>query len=197
MKITIEEIEKIRKEKKKELELRANDDFKGKQKDILVCHGTGCTSSKSPLILKKLNELIKKNNLDNVRSVMVGCLGLCSKGPVVIVRPENTFYSKVTVDDCEEIINSHIIGGKTVERLLVKDVSGKVVNSLDELPFYKKQKRVALKNCGKINPEDIGEYIAMDGFKALEKALTKMTPDGVINEIIMSGLRGRGGAGFK
>ena len=196
MKITIEEIEKIRKEKKKELELRINDNFKGKQKDILVCHGTGCTSSKSPLILKKLNELIRKNNLDNVRAVMVGCLGLCSKGPVVIVRPENTFYSKVTVDDCEEIINSHIIGGKTVERLLVKDVSGKVVNSLDELPFYKKQKRVALKNCGKINPEDIDEYIAMDGFKALEKVLTKMTPDGVINEIIMSGLRGRGGAGF-
>ena len=105
--------------------------------------------------------------MDNVRAVMVGCLGLCSKGPVVIVRPENTFYSKVTVDDCEEIINSHIIGGKTVERLLVKDVSGKVVKSLDELPFYKKQKRVALKNCGKINPEDIDEYIAMDGFKAL------------------------------
>lgn len=196
MKITIDEIEKIRKEKREELDLRINKGFKGKQKDILVCHGTGCTSSKSPLILKKLNELIKKNNLENVRAVMVGCLGLCSKGPIVIVRPEDTFYSKVTVDDCEEIITSHIMNGKVVDRLLAKDITGNNVKSLDELPFYKKQKRVALKNCGIINPEDIDEYIAFDGFKALEKALTKMTPEEVIKEISDSGLRGRGGAGF-
>lgn len=196
MKITIEEIENIRKEKRKELDLRINNEYKGKQKDILVCHGTGCTSSKSPLILKKLNELIKKNKLENVRAVMVGCLGLCSKGPIVIVRPEDTFYSKVTVDDCEEIITSHIMEGKVVERLLAKDISGKNVKSLDELPFYKKQKRVALKNCGNINPEDIDEYIAFDGFKALEKVLTKMKPEEVIKEISDSGLRGRGGAGF-
>lgn len=196
MKITIDEIEKIRKEKREELDLRINKGFKGKQKDILVCHGTGCTSSKSSLILKKLNELIKKNNLENVRAVMVGCLGLCSKGPIVIVRPEDTFYSKVTVDDCEEIITSHIMNGKVVDRLLAKDITGNNVKSLDELPFYKKQKRVALKNCGIINPEDIDEYIAFDGFKALEKALTKMTPEEVIKEISDSGLRGRGGAGF-
>lgn len=196
MKITIDEIENIRKEKRKELDLRINNEYKGKQKDILVCHGTGCTSSKSPLILKKLNELIKKNKLENVRAVMVGCLGLCSKGPIVIVRPEDTFYSKVTVDDCEEIITSHIMEGKVVERLLAKDISGKNVKSLDELPFYKKQKRVALKNCGIINPEDIDEYIAFDGFKALEKVLTKMKPEEVIKEISDSGLRGRGGAGF-
>ena len=193
MKITIDEIENIRKEKRKELDLRINNEYKGKQKDILVCHGTGCTSSKSPLIL---NELIKKNNLENVRAVMVGCLGLCSKGPIVIVRPEDTFYSKVTVDDCEEIITSHIMNGKVVDRLLAKDISGKNVKSLDELPFYKKQKRVALKNCGIINPEDIDEYIAFDGFKALEKVLTKMKPEEVIKEISDSGLRGRGGAGF-
>ena len=193
---TIEEIEKIRQEKRQELELRVNANLSTQSKDILICHGTGCTSLESPEILKRFREIIQEKNIENVRVIMTGCFGLCSKGPVVIIRPEDTFYSKVTVDDCEEIINTHIIEGKKVERLLCKDVDGSVVNSLDELKFYKKQMRIALKNCGVINPEDIDEYIAFDGYKALEKVLKEMTQEQVIKEIEDSGLRGRGGAGF-
>ena len=196
MKKTIEELEKIRNTMRKELELRVNCKAKTKEKHILVCHGTGCTSSKSPQILENFRKILKEKNIENVRVIKTGCFGLCSKGPIVIIRPEDTFYSMVTPEDCEEIINTHIIEGKIVERLLCKDVSGTVVNKLDELPFYKKQMRVALKNCGVINPEDIDEYIAFDGFKALEKVLTKMSQEEVIDEISKSGLRGRGGAGF-
>ena len=197
MKKSLEDIEKIREQKSKELDLRTNKDYKGARKDILVCHGTGCTSSKSPEILEKFKELIKEKNVSDVNVVMVGCLGLCSKGPVVIVRPEDTFYSMVTIDDCEEIIDSHIVKGEIVERLLCKDIdTKKAIEKLDDQPFYKKQVRIALKNCGVINPEDIEEYIAFDGFKALEKVLTKMKPEEVIDELTKSGLRGRGGAGF-
>ena len=127
---------------------------------------------------------------------MTGCFGLCAKGPIVIIRPEDTFYSNVRPEDCEEIIQTHIVEGKRVERLLCKDIDGKIVNSLDELNFYKKQKRIALKNCGVINPQDIEEYIAFDGYRALERVLREMTQDEVIDEIKKSGLRGRGGAGF-
>ncbi|MBP3707838.1 MAG: NADH-quinone oxidoreductase subunit NuoF [Clostridia bacterium] len=193
---TIAELEEIRKRKRAELDLRVNTKADTREKHILICHGTGCTSSKSPEILKKFNEVLKEKNVGNVRVVKTGCFGLCSKGPIVIIRPEDTFYSMVTVDDVEEIVNSHIINGKIVQRLLCKDVTGEVVNKLDELPFYKKQMRVALKNCGVINPEDIDEYIAFDGFKALQKALTEMSKEEVIDEISKSGLRGRGGAGF-
>lgn len=196
MKKSIEEIEKIRIKKREELDLRININSKNKEKHILVCNGTGCTSSKSPKIIEKLNSLIKEKNIENVKVIKTGCFGLCSKGPIVIVRPEDTFYTLVSVDDCEEIINSHILENKIVERLLCKDISGEIVKKLDELPFYKKQKRIALKNCGIINPEDIDEYIAFDGYKALEKVLTKMSQDEVIEEISKSGLRGRGGAGF-
>ena len=193
---TIEEIENIRKEKREELDLRVNVNSTTKEKHILVCHGTGCTSSKSPEILENFRRLIEEKHIENVRVIMTGCFGLCSKGPIVIIRPEDTFYSMVKPEDCEEIINTHILGGKVVERLLCKDLDGTVVNKLDELPFYKKQMRIALKNCGVINPEDIDEYIAFDGFKALEKVITTMTQDEVIEEITKSGLRGRGGAGF-
>ena len=196
MKKSIEEIEKIRLKKREELDLRINSNSKNKEKHILVCNGTGCTSSKSPKIIEKLNSLIKEKKIENVKVIKTGCYGLCSKGPIVIVRPEDTFYTLVSIDDCEEIINSHIIENKIVDRLLCKDISGEIVKKLDELPFYKKQKRIALKNCGVINPEDIDEYIAFDGYKALEKVLTKMTQDEVIEEISKSGLRGRGGAGF-
>ena len=196
MKKNIQEIEQIRKEKRKELDLRINEKKRTKEKHILVCNGTGCTSSKSPEILEKFKKLIKKNNLENVKVIKTGCFGLCSKGPIVVIRPEDTFYSMVKIEDCEEIINSHIKGGKIVERLLCKDIDGSIVNKLDELPFYKKQKRIVLKNCGVINPEDIDEYIAFDGYKALEKVLTKMSRDEVVDEISKSGLRGRGGAGF-
>ena len=193
---TLEEIQKIREEKRKELDLRVNTQADTREKHILVCHGTGCTSSKSPKILENFNKIIKEKNIENVRVIMTGCFGLCAKGPIVIIRPEDTFYSNVTPEDCEEIIQTHIIEGKTVERLLCKDIDGSIVNRLDDLSFYKKQNRIALKNCGMINPENIDEYIAFDGYKALEKVLKEMTPETVIEEISASGLRGRGGAGF-
>ena len=165
-------------------------------KTILVCHGTGCTSSKSPAILENFNRIVKEKNLTDVKVMQTGCFGLCAKGPVVIIRPEDTFYAKVKPEDCEEIIQKHIIEDKRVERLLCKDVDGKLVEKLDEIEFYKKQKRIALKNCGSIDPEKIEDYLAFDGYKALEKVLKTMTQDEVIEEITKSGLRGRGGAGF-
>ena len=193
---SLEEIHKIREEKKKELDLRINTSADTREKHILVCHGTGCTSSKSPQILENFNKIIKEKNIENVRVIKTGCFGLCAKGPIVIIRPEDTFYAGVTPDDCEEIIQTHIIEGNKVERLLAKDIDGTKVNSLDELNFYKKQKRIALKNCGVINPEEIDEYIAFDGYKALEKVLKEMSKDDVVKVISDSGLRGRGGAGF-
>lgn len=166
------------------------------EKHILVCHGTGCTSSKSPEIIANFRKVIEEKDIENVRVIQTGCFGLCAKGPIVIIRPENTFYAMVTPEDCEEIIQTHIVEGKLVERLLCKDVDGRVVQKLDELTFYKKQKRIALKNCGEIDPENIEEYIACDGYKALEKVLLQMSPEEVIETIEKSGLRGRGGAGF-
>ena len=165
-------------------------------KTILVCHGTGCTSSKSPAILENFNRIVKEKNLTDVKVMQTGCFGLCAKGPVVIIRPEDTFYAKVKPEDCEEIIQKHIIEDKRVERLLCKDVDGKLVEKLDEIEFYKKQKRIALKNCGVINPEEIDEYIAFDGYRALARVLMEMSQDEVIDIIDKSGLRGRGGAGF-
>ncbi len=193
---SLEEIKKIREEKRKELDLRVNLKADSHEKHILVCRGTGCTSSKSEDIILKFRELIKEKKLDTVKVIQTGCFGLCAKGPIVIIRPEDTFYAMVTVDDCEEIVNTHLIEGKTVDRLLCKDVDGTLVKRLDDLSFYKKQKRIALKNCGKIDPENIDEYIAFDGYKALEKVLFSMSQDEVIAEITKSGLRGRGGAGF-
>ena len=193
---TLEEINKIREEKRKELDLRVNLKAGTKEKHILVCRGTGCTSSKSPKIIENFKKILKEKNIENVRVIQTGCFGLCAKGPIVIIRPEDTFYAMVTPEDCEEIINTNIIEGKKVERLLCKDVDGTLVDRLDELNFYKKQERIALKNCGVIDPENIDEYIAFDGYKALEKVLTEMTPDEVIQEVTDSGLRGRGGAGF-
>ena len=193
---SLEEIHKIREEKRKELDLRVNTKADTREKHILVCHGTGCTSSKSPQILENFRRILKEKNITNVRVIKTGCFGLCAKGPIVIIRPEDTFYALVTPEDCEEIIETHIVKGERVERLLCKDIDGTVVNSLDELNFYKKQKRIALKNCGVVNPEEIDEYIAFDGYKALEKVLKEMTQDEVIDVIKESGLRGRGGAGF-
>ncbi len=193
---TIEEINKIRAEKRIELDLRKNTEADTREKHILVCHGTGCTSSKSPQILENFKKLIEEKGLTNVRVIKTGCFGLCAKGPIVIIRPEDTFYAMVTPDDCKEIIESHIMGGKVVERLLCKDIDEKKVVKLDDLNFYKKQKRIALKNCGVINPEDIDEYIAFDGYRALGRVLFEMNSDEVIETIEKSGLRGRGGAGF-
>ncbi len=193
---TLEEIHKIREEKRKELDLRVNTKADTREKHILVCHGTGCTSSKSPEILENLKKILKEKKIENVRVIMTGCFGLCAKGPIVIIRPEDTFYSNVKPEDCEEIIQTHIIEGNIVDRLLCKDIDGSIVNRLDDLNFYKKQKRIALKNCGVINPECIDEYIAFDGYRALERVLREMDPEEVIEIIKNSGLRGRGGAGF-
>lgn len=180
---TIEEIAKIREEKRRELDLRVNTKLDTREKHILVCHGTGCTSSKSPEILETFKKIIKEKNIENVRVIKTGCFGLCAKGPIVIIRPEDTFYAMVKPEDCEEIIEKHIVNGEIVERLLCKDIDGSKVKSLDELNFYKKQKRIALKNCGRINPEDIDEYIAFDGYLALEKVLREMSPEEVIEVV--------------
>ena len=193
---TLEEINKIRAEKRKELDLRKNTTADTREKHILVCQGTGCTSSKSPEILENFKRIIKEKNIQNVRVIKTGCFGLCAKGPIVIIRPEDTFYAMVKPEDCEEIIESHIQNGKIVDRLLCKDIDGTKVQKLDDLTFYKKQKRIALKNCGVINPEDIDEYIAFDGYRALARVLLEMDSDEVIDIITKSGLRGRGGAGF-
>ena len=193
---TLEEIHQIREQKRKELDLRVNIKADTREKHILVCRGTGCTSSKSPEIIENFRKIIDEKGIQNVRVIQTGCFGLCAKGPIVIIRPEDTFYAMVTPDACREIIEKHIEKGEIVERLLCKDVDNTMVNRLDELNFYKKQKRIALKNCGIIDPEQIDEYIAFDGYKALEQVLTSMSPDEVINEVTESGLRGRGGAGF-
>ena len=193
---SIEELNRIRVEKRAELDLRKNTNADTREKHILVCNGTGCTSSKSPEILEKFKEIIEEKGIRNVRVIKTGCFGLCAKGPIVIIRPDDTFYAMVKPEDCEEIIESHIIKGKVVERLLCKDTDGKKVVKLDDLTFYKKQKRIALKNCGVINPEDIDEYIAFDGYRALSRVLIEMSQDEVIETIDKSGLRGRGGAGF-
>ena len=193
---TLEEIRKIREEKRRELDLRVNAAADTREKHILVCHGTGCTSSKSPKIIENFRKILEEKNIDNVRVIQTGCFGLCAKGPIVIVRPEDVFYAMVKPEDCEEIIEKHIQNGELVQRLLCKDIDNSVVQRLDELTFYKKQKRIALQNCGVIDPENIDEYIAFDGYKALEKVLFEMNPDSVIEEVTNSGLRGRGGAGF-
>ncbi len=193
---TIEELNEIREKTFKEISLRKDRNYTGKEKHVLVCGGTGCTSSHSKDIIEKFEELIKKDGLDNVRVIRTGCFGLCAKGPIIVVRPEDTFYAASHVDDVEEIVEKHLKNGEIVERLLCKDIDGSMVKSLDELNFYKKQHRIVLKNCGLIDPENIDEYLAFDGYKALEKVLTSMSPDDVIKEVSDSGLRGRGGAGF-
>ena len=193
---TLEEIQKIRELKRQELDLRVNLKANTREKHILVCHGTGCTSSKSPKIIENFRKILKEKGIENVKIIQTGCFGLCAKGPIVIIRPEDVFYAHVKPEDCEEIVNTHIIDGKIVERLLCKDIDQTIVKRLDEINFYKKQKRIALKNCGIIDPENIDEYIAFDGYRALEKVLLEMTPEEVIKEVTESGLRGRGGAGF-
>jgi NADH:ubiquinone oxidoreductase subunit F (NADH-binding)/(2Fe-2S) ferredoxin len=165
---------------------------------VLVCGGTGCTSSHSEDIIKALNEqLVEKDLTDEILVVRTGCFGLCSIGPIMIVYPEGSFYSNVTVDDVPEIVEEHLLKGRIVKRLLYDEtVSPDTIKSLNQTAFYKKQKRVAMRNCGVINPESIEEYIAMDGYQALAKCLTELKPAEVIQIVKDSGLRGRGGGGF-
>lgn len=165
---------------------------------VLVCGGTGCTSSGSQQIIQTLKDELKKNRLQNeVAVVKTGCHGLCAEGPVMIVYPEAVFYSKVRPEDVEEIVSEHLLKGRIVERLVYHEAQApEGIKSLNETTFYKKQHRIALRNCGVINPESIDEYIGTGGYEALGKVLTEMTPDEVIQTILDSGLRGRGGAGF-
>ena len=168
---------------------------------VLICGGTGCTSSGSVALRDKLAEELKAKGIDEeVKIVMTGCFGLCALGPIMIVYPEGTFYSRVEAKDIPEIVEEHLLKGRIVERLVYSDTGDDTAKdvhaSLNDTQFYKKQKRVALRNCGVINPEAIDEYIAMDGYFALQKVLTEMTPDDVIKVILDSGLRGRGGGGF-
>ena len=165
---------------------------------VLVCGGTGCTSSGSQQIIDVLDEEIKKHGIQNeVNVIKTGCFGLCELGPIMIVYPEGSFYSRVDVKNIPEIVSEHLVNGNVVTKLLYKDtVKGDSIISLNETPFYKKQMRVALKNCGVISPECIDEYIAMDGYFALAKVLSEMQSEDVIKVIKDSGLRGRGGGGF-
>lgn len=168
--------------------------------NVLICGGTGCTSSKSDLIEQEFTRLLQEKGLEKeVKVVKTGCFGLCQKGPIVAIHPDRVFYCQVKVEDVSEIVNEHIYKGRRVERLEMHDVdeaTQEKVFNIDKIRFYAKQKRIALRNCGVINPEDINEYIARDGYMALGKALTEMTPAEVVDEIKKSGLRGRGGGGF-
>jgi len=167
---------------------------------VLICGGTGCSSSGSQKVQDALEQELKANGLEKeIAIVRTGCFGLCENGPVMIVYPEGSFYSRVTPEDIPEIVSEHLLKGRIVQRLLYKDsvdADSNTIKSLDNTPFYKKQKRVALRNCGIIDPEIIDEYIAYDGYQALGKVLTEMTPEDVIDTLKASGLRGRGGAGF-
>ena len=165
---------------------------------VLVCGGTGCTSSGSQQIMVSLREELKKQGLDEeVSVVQTGCHGLCALGPIMIVYPDATFYAMVKEDDIPEIVEEHLLKGRPVQRLLYDEtVTPAGVKSLGDTDFYKKQHRIALRNCGVINPEVIEEYIGTGGYQALGKVLTEMTPDDVIQVLLDSGLRGRGGAGF-
>ena len=165
---------------------------------ILVCGGTGCRASASKNIICRLEDCLKERALeDEVQVIATGCFGFCEKGPIVKIMPDNTFYVQVKPEDAEEIVNEHIIKGRKVERLLYKEPSKKVtVSDSKHKEFYNKQLRIALRNCGFIDPENIEECIGRDGYSALAKCLTEMTPEAVIDEIKRSGLRGRGGGGF-
>ena len=198
---TIADLATIRERMRSEVKMRKNDDsVESKYKyQVLICGGTGCHSNHSADLIEEFNKLINEKGLQkDVEVIQTGCFGLCAVGPVVIVYPEDAFYSKVKTEDVRAIVEDHIIGGKIVERLLHKDssVKDRVVATLADTNFYKKQKRVALRNCGVINPENIDDYIAFDGYKALEKVLTEMSQQDVIDTVLKSGLRGRGGAGF-
>ncbi len=170
---------------------------------VLICGGTGCTSSGSKVLISTFEKEIEKNGLaEEVKVVQTGCFGLCALGPVVIIYPEGTFYSRVEEKDVAEIVSEHLLKGRLVDRLVYKDADESVIEeagktlSLNDTNFYKTQKRVALRNCGLIDPENIDEYIAMDGYAALGKVLTEMKPEEVIQVVKDSGLRGRGGGGF-
>ena len=165
---------------------------------VLVCAGTGCTSTNSLKIMDEMEALLASKALDSeVKIVKTGCFGLCAEGPIVVVYPEGAMYTRVEISDVKEIVEEHLLKGRIVKRLLAGEKESEDISkSLEGVDFFNRQMRIALRNCGRINPEDINEYIAFDGYKALEKVLTEMTPEAVIDTMKKSGLRGRGGGGF-
>ena len=165
---------------------------------VLVCAGTGCTSSGSSVLFDEFEKQLKDAGIENeVKMVKTGCFGLCAEGPIVVVYPEGAMYCRVTKEDVAEIVSEHLVKGRIVSRLLEGAADAKEEeNAAEQSHFFKKQMRIALRNCGHINPENIDEYIAQDGYEALGKAITEMTPEQVIDVMLKSGLRGRGGAGF-
>ena len=173
-------------------------DINSAKKEILCCGGTGCHASNSQELMARMTELIKKNGLENdVRVVQTGCFGFCAQGPIVKIMPDNVFYVQVTPDDADEIIEKHIINKQLIERLLfVEPLLKERVQDYAKMSFYAKQERIALRNCGLLDPEDISEYIANEGYQALAKCLFDMTPAQVVQEVLNSGICGRGGAGF-
>lgn len=206
---SIDELNRVRQASASKIALRVNGNVSadsdgkingnnGPEKNILVCGGTGCLSSDSDKVVKNLELILKARGLaEKVKVVRTGCFGFCEQGPIVKVEPDNVFYVRVSPKDAKDIVDDHITKGQVVERLLYMDPQKKVhVRTQDEMTFYGKQKRVALRNCGLINPEDIYEYIAVGGYEALGRILTAMSPEEVIDIIKKSGLRGRGGGGF-
>lgn len=196
---TLEELKAVREKMESEVALRTHGNASSKyERHVLVCGGTGCTSSGSAQIIDTLtSELTKQGLTDKVQVVKTGCFGLCALGPIMIVYPEGTFYSMVKIEEIPRIVEEHLLGGNPVKEFLYKEtVTDEGIKALDETAFYKKQHRVALRNCGVINPECINEYIGRGGYEALGKVLTSMTQDEVIQTILDSGLRGRGGGGF-
>ena len=197
-----EDINRIRESKKADLEIRIDKEAAptqtGGRMHILVCGGTGCTSSSSMKIIEKLETLIAENSMaDEIKVVKTGCFGLCAQGPIMMIYPDHLMYTQVQPEDVDEIFENHVKCGQVVTRLLAGNhEEGEVSNALESVDFFSRQMRVALRNCGAINPEDIDEYIARDGYLALEKVTGSMTPEEVIELIRVSGLRGRGGAGF-
>ena len=201
MTMTIEKLNKIKEQFAPIIAERLHENAhpcKDGKRIISLCAGTGCQSSKSLVIRDKFLEVLKeKKALDKVSIVTTGCHGLCALGPILQVFPEGIFYTGVKVEDVERIVDEHIIGGKPVKELVYKEtIDGDKFTSVEDTKFFKKQKRIALQNCGIIDPEKIDEYIGTGGYEALYKVLTKMDPDSVIQEVLDSGLRGRGGAGF-
>lgn len=207
--LSIHDLEKIRRSAETTLRLREESNDKvtenscglalGSQHlQILICGGTGCKASSSHLITDNLNKILKESGIaDKVEVITTGCFGFCEKGPIVKIIPDNTFYTQVTPEDAEEIVKEHIIGGKKIERLLYTDPkTEQKVSDSKHMDFYRKQLRIALRNCGFIDPENIEEYIARNGYVALANYLLNHTPDKVIDVIKRSGLRGRGGGGF-
>ena len=199
---TLQELTAIKEEMRKEMALRLGQeaDAAKYRKHILMCGGTGCTSSGSMKIADELEKTLKEKGIDGeIFVVRTGCFGLCERGPIMIVYPEGSFYTHVKMEMIPRIVEEHLIGGKPVKEFLYDETvteGSDEIKSLNETTFYAKQHRVALRNCGLINPEDINEYIGRDGYGALHKVLTSMTPEEVIQEVLDSGLRGRGGGGF-